>query len=235
MTIARLDTPTIRLDAGVSDTNITHNYIHGGYFGIEFNTSDCTVAGAPTWAGCTPSAPISRITVSGNKMESFGEDAFRVDNFRNIVIEGNEITKVIENGNRNRLLQTVFGGDGLIFRRNYEHDNHCQGFFIKDGHASNVTLEDNLIVQDGSDPGQGQPLAIDIFDTANLVIRNNTIWDPNTAVSLRECSFTSIALDHNVFPAACGPEIALHRWRPTPPRTTTFSDSSTSGRAVPIR
>ena len=71
----------------------------------------------------------------------------RVGNFRDIVVEGNEITNVIETGNHNDCLQSVWGGDGLIFRKNYLHDNRCQGFFIKDGRAFNVTVEDNLIVR----------------------------------------------------------------------------------------
>ena len=36
----------------------------------------------------------------------------RVGNFRDIVVEGNEITNVIETGNHNDCLQSVWGGTG---------------------------------------------------------------------------------------------------------------------------
>ena len=49
-----------------------------------------------------------------------------------MLIEGNEITGVRENGNHSDCLQTVWVGDHLVFRKNYLHDNRCQGFFVKD-------------------------------------------------------------------------------------------------------
>ena len=49
-----------------------------------------------------------------------------------MLIEGNEITNVRENGNHSDCLQTVWVGDHLIFRKNYLHDNRCQGFFVND-------------------------------------------------------------------------------------------------------
>ena len=87
----------------------------------------------------------------------------------------------------------------MIFRKNYLHDNRCQGFFIKDGRAFNVTVEDNLIVRNSvPSAGQGQPSAIGIYDTYGLTLRNNTLWNAGSPATLRECSFTTVGMDHNV-------------------------------------
>ena len=80
------------------------------------------------------------VTIRGNKFVGpFGEDAIRLNRYHDadgdgvgILIEGNEITNVRENGNHSDCLQSVWVGDHLIYRRNYLHDNRCQGFFVKD-------------------------------------------------------------------------------------------------------
>ena len=63
-----------------------------------------------------------------------------------MLIEGNEFTGIRENGNHSDCLQTVWVGDHLIFRRNYLHDNRCQGFFVKDqaSPVEGIVVEDNL-------------------------------------------------------------------------------------------
>ena len=120
-----------------------------------------------------------------------GEDAIRLHNFRDVLIEDNEIFGVIENGGHNDCLQSVWGGDGLTFRRNYLHDNNCQTFFLKDGHTSNIVFSDNLSVRnrDGDAEVVGQ-----IWNSSNVSITNNTIWD-ESALYVRYGSVADIFPD----------------------------------------
>ena len=93
--------------------------------------------------------PVTDITIRGNRIGPMdgGEDAIRIHNWQDVVIEDNEITGVIEDGQHNDCLQSVWGGDGLTFQGNYLHDNNCQTFFLKDGHTSNIVFHDNLSVR----------------------------------------------------------------------------------------
>ena len=113
-----------------------------------------------------------------------------------------------ENGNHSDCLQSVWGGDGLYFRRNYLHDNRCQGFFIKDQPApvAHVVLEDNLMLRNeapcepaGSDCGPPEIVQI-VGPTRGLALRSNTIWTPgnDTPVGLREGPFGRISVTDNV-------------------------------------
>ena len=89
--------------------------------------------------------------ISGNHFHGIGqsgsEDAIHLDNWRNVTVSRNEFDHIIESGNHTDCLQSVYGGTNLTFTRNYEHDNDCQGFFVKDGDATNVTVSDNLFVR----------------------------------------------------------------------------------------
>ena len=88
--------------------------ITGGGEGVVFDTSDCTVANAPTWAGCEPQAPVSNVVISGNHFHGIGqsgsEDAIHLDNWRNVTVSGNELDRIIESGNHTDCLQSVYGG-----------------------------------------------------------------------------------------------------------------------------
>ena len=66
-----------------------------------------------------------------------------------LLVEGNEITNVRENGNHSDCLQAVWVGDHMVYRKNYLHDNRCQGFFIKDqaSTVNTVVAEDNLMLR----------------------------------------------------------------------------------------
>lgn len=87
-------------------------------------------------------------------------------------ITNNEITGVYESGDHSDCLQSYAGGSGMVFSGNYEHDNLCQGFFIKDGAASNVTFSNNLFIK-----GLGSGDTTNLYQVANLQVRNNTIAD----------------------------------------------------------
>ena len=191
----------VTMTAGVSFVKLLHNDITGGGEGVVFVTSDCTVANAPTWAGCEPLAPVSNVVISGNHFHGIGqpgsEDAIHLDNWRDVTVSGNEFDHIIESGNHTDCLQSVYGGTNLTFTRNYEHDNNCQGFFVKDGDATNVTVSDNLFVRDHE--GSYADLA-QIWNSQNLVVQHNTIWDgKGLALVADSPSFAPTAtIDHNV-------------------------------------
>jgi hypothetical protein len=120
--------------------------------------------------------PVSNITVRGNKIGPMagGEDAIRIHNWRNLTIENNEIFGVIENGQHNDCLQSVWGGTGIRFAGNYLHDNNCQTFFLKDGYTENIVVENNLSVRNRAGSA---PVVAQIWPSRNVTIRNNTFWD----------------------------------------------------------
>ena len=195
----------IALGAGSSFVTLDHNDIsnaHNGGEGIVFDTSDCTLPNAPVWSGCEPQAPITNVTISANRIHNIGvghsEDAIHLDNWRNVTISGNELEHIVETGNHTDCLQSVYGGTNLTFTHNYEHDNDCQGFFIKDGDATNVSLTENLFLRDqvGAYANFAQ-----IWNARNLTIQHNTIWDgKGLALAADHASFTPTArIDHNLF------------------------------------
>jgi hypothetical protein len=194
----------VALAAGSSHIWIDHDDItdagnHGGE-GIVFDTSDCTAPNAPTWSGCEAQSPISDVTISHNHIHDIGqaggEDAIHLDNWRNVRILANEFDHIIENGEHTDCLQSVFGGEGLVFDHNYEHDNDCQGFFIKDGDATAVAFTDNLFLRDqvGTYANFAQ-----IWNVRGLTVEHNTIWDgKGLALVANQASFTPTArVDHN--------------------------------------
>jgi hypothetical protein len=203
--LARFDIDDeVVIEPGSSKISVLHNRISGGYFGVE--------------AGPTTSTNISDTTIRGNLFAGpFGEDAIRLNRYHDsgdrdpygILIEGNEIRGVRENGNHSDCLQSVWGGDGLYFRRNYLHDNRCQGFFVKDQPApvAHVVLEDNLMLRNEAPCSPavvgycGPPEIVQIVGpTRGVRLSSNTIWTPgnDTPVGFRAGPFGRITVTGNV-------------------------------------
>jgi hypothetical protein len=203
-----LDAAGVNVGAGTDTLLIDHNNLHGGGFGVLLSSSDCRVPGAPQWSGCQsdPEAPISNVTINGNRFTGpFGEDAMQLKNFRNVTVTDNEITNVREDGSHNDCTQTVYGGQGLVYRGNYQHDNRCQGLFIKDGRVTDVDVEDNMFVRNsqpclGETCSSGAPLTITFYDTVGLIFRNNVLWDNANGAggSMLQTGNSGIQWDHNV-------------------------------------
>jgi hypothetical protein len=162
--------------AGATDLLIEHNEFRNCGNCIELTSTDPTTRGVPsTSASLMP--PVQRVTIRGNRITGAGTDALYITNYRDVVIENNEISGIVENGEHNDCLQSTWGGKGLVYRGNYLHDNRCQGFFIKDGLVSNVTVEDNLMIRNHvAASGVGQPAVIQIYNVLGLQMRHNTIW-----------------------------------------------------------
>jgi hypothetical protein len=245
LSVARFDVAgEITIKPGASGISILDNRIGGGYFGLN--------------AGPTTSTSISDTTVRGNRFVGpFGEDAIRLNRYHDsgdadpygILIEGNEITGVRENGNHSDCLQSVWGGDGLYFRRNYLHDNRCQGFFVKDQPAAvvKVVVADNLMLRDAApcDPPSsdcGPPSIVQVFGpTQGLRFSHNTIWTPGNGspTILREGPFGPVELSRNViyrgwsdwtggFPEFSEREDTVCQWEGTLPRLSRSSRVSCS-------
>ena len=202
LTLSRFNiTNEVTIEPGATSIAVEYNRITGGYMGIN--------------AGPTTSTSITDTTIRGNKLVGpFGEDALRINRYHDsgdadpygILIEGNEITGVRENGNHSDCLQSVWGGDGLYFRRNYLHDNRCQGFFVKDQPAPvvGITVEDNLFLRDNEPcapeaPGCGQPSYLQVFGPyQNFTLRRNTIWQGDVVATFQEGAGTGTAFESNV-------------------------------------
>ncbi|MDX6608879.1 MAG: hypothetical protein QOF85_804 [Solirubrobacterales bacterium] len=194
----------VTIEPGSRKISVLYNRISGGYFGVE--------------AGPTTNTNITDTTIRGNLFAGpFGEDAIRLNRYHDsgdrdpygVLIEGNEIRGVRENGNHSDCLQSVWGGDGLYFRRNYLHDNRCQGFFIKDQPApvAHVVLEDNLMLRNDAPCAPavvgycGPPEIVQIVGpTRGVRLSSNTIWTPgnDTPVGFRAGPFGRITVTGNV-------------------------------------
>jgi hypothetical protein len=191
----------VELEAGDSFIRIDHNDITGHDFGVRLNSSNCKTPNAPAWNGCQPLAKITDVTISGNRIHNVTTDgdAININNYARVRVTGNEFVGVVDPGGRHvDCLQSTFGGSGLVFDHNYEHDNNCQGLFIKDGDVTDATVYDNLFVRDQINGVSEQN--VDIVDVYGLLIRNNTSW-PGTGDILRDLGSAGEAravVDHNV-------------------------------------
>jgi hypothetical protein len=209
LTLARfVVTGGVQVEPGATGMTIEHNRITGGGQGID--------------AGPTSTTTINDTRIVGNELIGpFGEDAIHLNRYHDadgngigILIEGNEITNVRENGNHSDCLQTVWVGDHLVFRKNYLHDNRCQGFFVKDqaslggvsGPINGITVDDNLFLRnqepcDAAAPGCGQPNYFQVFGPySGFTMTRNTIWgDGDSSIAtFREGTGSDTQIANNV-------------------------------------
>jgi hypothetical protein len=209
LTIARfVSTSSIAIQPGAKGMTVEHNRVTGGGQGIDGCPSSTTT--------CDDTAII------GNELIGpFGEDAIHLNRYHDgdgdgvgILIEGNEITNVRENGNHSDCLQTVWVGDHIVFRRNYLHDNRCQGFFVKDqaslggvsGPIAGISVEDNLFLRNKEPCGPpltscGQPMYFQVFGPySQFKMKRNTIWGDgvDSIAAFREGTGSDTVISSNV-------------------------------------
>jgi hypothetical protein len=152
--------------------------------------STSTLPGSPPGQENDP--PISNVTIRNNTFHDIGSDAIRPSNFVNLVVEGNDFSGVKENGDHCDVFQVTFGGRDLIFRDNYIHDNQGQGLFIKDGQVTNARVENNVFVHNSLE------ITVQFYDTINLQLINNTVWDNAANVQLRQ-GIRNVLVRNNLF------------------------------------
>ncbi|HEX4464996.1 MAG TPA: right-handed parallel beta-helix repeat-containing protein [Solirubrobacterales bacterium] len=191
------------IQPGANSMTVEHNRITGGGEGIDACPTEKTYC--------------SEMRIIGNQLIGpFGEDAIHANRYHGLLIEGNEITQVRENGAHSDCLQTVWRGDHLTFRKNYLHDNRCQGFFVKDqtlstpeipgGPVEGIAVEDNLFLRNKEPCGApltscGQPMYFQLVGPyTGFVMKNNTIWgdDVDSIAAFREGTGSDSLIENNV-------------------------------------
>jgi hypothetical protein len=201
----------VSLGAGDSHITVDHNDIDGEGSGgdgegVETLSVNCSAPNAPTYSGCTSTVPDSYITINGNEIHGYGqgetEDAIHLNDWEHVTITANDIYALEEHGNHTDAMQSVFGGHHMLFERNYEHDNQAQGFFIKDGDVSDVTVNDNLFLRNNNEPSlyPGGEYNIQLFNTTELTITKNTVWDGQDDILRAEGAAEALTatVNHNV-------------------------------------
>ena len=201
----------VSLAAGDSHITVDHNDIDcegpgGGGEGVQDVTVNCTAPNAPTYSGCTSTAPDTYLAIDGNEIHGYGqghtEDAIHLNNWEHVTIAANDIYDLEEHGNHTDAMQSVFGGHHMTFAYNYEHDNQSQGFFIKDGDASEVTVNDNLFLRNDNEPSlyPGGEYNVQVFNTTGFTMTNNTVWDGQDDILRAEGAAGALTanVNHNV-------------------------------------
>ena len=209
LTLARfVSTSSVVIQPGANGMTVEHNRVTGGGQGID---------------GCPSSTTTCNdMAIVGNELIGpFGEDAIHLNRYHDgngdgvgVLIEGNEITNVRENGNHSDCLQTVWVGDHIVFRRNYLHDNRCQGFFVKDqaslggvsGPIAGISVEDNLFLRNHEPCGPpltscGQPMYFQVFGPySGFKMKRNTIWGDgaDSIAAFRESTGSDTQIANNV-------------------------------------
>jgi hypothetical protein len=232
LTLSRfVSTDGIQVQPGSTAIAVEHNRVTGGGEGIE--------------AGPTDTTTVNDTRIVGNQLIGpFGEDAIHLNRYHDsdgdgvgILIEGNEITQVRENGAHSDCLQTVWVGDHIVFRRNYLHDNRCQGFFVKDqaslggvsGPIHGIAVEDNLFLRNHEPCGRplqscGQPLYFQVAGPyTGFTMRRNTIWGDglDSIAAFRQSTGPDTRIEDN----------AIYRlWTDTDMTTATLRDNTTCER-----
>ena len=174
---------------GSHDLLFDHNLVKDADDGIALVSQNCTIDGAPERCAASQTLPpVSNVVIRGNKIVAARTDAMVAQNFRNVIIEGNEVSGLVERGQHSDALQTVWGGQGLVYRRNYVHDNAgTEGFFAKDGRIANLVIDDNLFVDTFSHaPYDGPPVSFynavpdpsaPFYNGHGATVEHNTIWN----------------------------------------------------------
>ncbi|HEY6760287.1 MAG TPA: right-handed parallel beta-helix repeat-containing protein [Baekduia sp.] len=167
------------IGAGTSDVLFDGDSFTGGGEGIA-------------WAADTSTPKITNVTVRNSHFKNIGTDALRPANFDTVVVDGNTIEGLAENGDHSDALQSYAGGAHLTFRNNYVHDNASEGFFIKDGHVDDVSVINNVFVHN---TGAASPLKM--YDTTGIQIINNTVWD-NEANPVLSSGLSNVTIRNNI-------------------------------------
>jgi Right handed beta helix region len=142
--------------------------------------------------------PVRDVSILDNRFEAAGVDSIQAKNFRNLRIEGNEFTglRSRDDGVHPDVLQTVFGGKGLVFSGNWLHDYEGQGVFVADGNVEDVVIESNRI-----DESAGSYSEVRVSDATGVRFTNNKVRGltrfsgPTTGVVITDNTLDVLMLD----------------------------------------
>jgi hypothetical protein len=166
---------------------------------LESNLIHNETSTAINFSSTQRDAPISNVTIRGNRITRAAVDGLQIKNFRNVVVEDNEVSNVwrVDPLAHPDVIQTVHGGSGLIIRRNYFHDNDAQQIFTKDGATSGVRIENNLIADNGQRDPTSSYSAVQLQESDSPVLVNNTIV--NSGVTrIRGAATTDATIKNNI-------------------------------------
>jgi Right handed beta helix region len=181
--ITNTDSEGFSLNAGGANYLFDHDFSHDGPYGFLLSGSQHPWPGAP--AVSSASWPrIKNVTISNSSITRPQADAFQVKGYENLTITHNDIYNVVQNGNHNDGVQTVFGGMNLTITHNVFRDGNVELFMLKDGtdEGTNV-ISDNLAFNNSSanNPacgGCGTDVAGADVGPVNATIEHNTFVDP---------------------------------------------------------
>ena len=184
-TVSGRGNDAVLIEWGSHDVLLEGNRITSAFNGVTLNS----VSDAP---GAPPHRPEeggfrrSRgWSSAGTRRDKIGTDAIRPANFDDLLVEGNDITGVVESGDHSDALQVVWGGRNLRVRNNVIHDIQGQGLFIKDGLVTNrAVIEGNRLLRGRSGP------QIALYETNRLRLRHNTVRGAQYGVGLATASVT---------------------------------------------
>ena len=162
----------------------------------------------------TTSTNISDTTINGNKLVGpFGEDAIRLNRYHDsgdrigILIEGNEITSVRENGNHTDCLQTVWGRrPHRTSARTTSTTTAARGSSsrISRNPVQGIVVDNNLFLRNSEPcdpPGTscGQPTYFQIFGPySDFKMTRNTIWGGQLVASFQDGTGADTMIESNV-------------------------------------
>jgi hypothetical protein len=129
-------------------------------------------------------------------------------------------------------LQTVYGGQGLVFRSNYVHDD-APSILFGDGTTSGVVIENNLLVRNEGD-GSGNTLTF--FRSEAPKIIGNTVWDNQYRVELRKGTTKPVVLNNvfDGFNVVEGATLAVEDYTSSRTRTPPAKAPTTSFALIPV-
>ena len=200
--LQRLDAAAIVLGGGVRDAQVLDSVVAEGIV-LDEGASDVLIAAnditAPRSTGVFFSSSagkpaIERVTIRGNRIHDLGVAGISARNFRDVLVEGNEITRVVpwRAGQHTDVVRTFAGGRGLVIRNNVLHDNTAIGIFTKDGPVRDLRIENNVILR------TRRHHAISLYDAHRVTLANNTVAGNQFGVVLRRDT-TGVTSINNIF------------------------------------
>lgn len=195
-------TARVTLEAGSAHMQLVGGVLEQGSLvqaGVQDVLFEDNDIASPTWDGVFFSSSstepaISDVTIRRNRFDNVGRVAVNARNFRNLLVEGNDIANVTrwDGVVHSDGIRTYAGGLGLVIRGNLIHNMNAQGIFIKDGAVSDVTIENNVIYGI-----YGGYYAMNLYDVDGLRIVSNTVWS-NTGGVVFQGATSNVAILNNV-------------------------------------